>query len=144
MSAFTEAFRGAAQSFLDTWPRIQYEWHSPLILKIAASSPSGFDVKLVCESYGLYPYAGTGTAPRGTQRFGNRRSSRLRSGSSCSPCSHRSERYEFTTPMIVPTDGRSNTPSRGPWSRSKQSTSSLTGLGHRSEKIFRNEWTAAA
>jgi len=59
VSEFIEAFRTAATAVLSENPVIRAEWLSnPVSLKVHASSDSGFEVRLVCESYGLYPYAG--------------------------------------------------------------------------------------
>jgi hypothetical protein len=142
MSDFTETFRTAAQSFLDACPRIQYEWHSPLTLKIPASSPSGFDVKLVCESYGLYPYAGEwhGAPWDATIWRSDKLAVTVR---------------EFLQSVLSPAGGLRVRYSNGrpykwtlQYSFEGSTVSEETGrvffnwLGRRSEKVFRNEWAA--
>ena len=59
VSEFIEAFRSAATSVLAENPAIPVEWLSnPVSLRVFPSSETGFEVRLVCETYGLYPYAG--------------------------------------------------------------------------------------
>jgi len=59
MTEFEETFRRAVTAVLAETAAIRHEWTAaPLSLRIHPSSESGFDVKLVCESYGIYPYAG--------------------------------------------------------------------------------------
>jgi hypothetical protein len=143
VSEFTETFRRAAQSVLDTCPRIEHEWQSPLTLKIAASSASGFDVKLVCESYGLYPYAGEWHgAPWDAAIW---KSERLAAAvreflqSVLSPAGELRVRYSNGRPYKWTLR----------YSFEGSVVSEETGLiffnwfGRRSVKVFRNEWAAA-
>ncbi len=63
VSGFDTAFKNAVETVLSHAPHVRHEWVSESTVKFFASSPDGFDVSLVCESYGVYPYAGEWHGP---------------------------------------------------------------------------------
>jgi hypothetical protein len=58
---FPETFFGMASTALAAHPDLKHEWSNGAMasrtLKIPKSDAEGFDVTIVCHSYGLYPYA---------------------------------------------------------------------------------------
>jgi hypothetical protein len=57
MSQLLEAFQAGVGAVLSS-SQARHEWQGSGAVKIFASSAHGYDVRLVCESYGVYPYAG--------------------------------------------------------------------------------------
>ena len=60
---FQQAFRDGAGEVLAYLDEDQYRWPTPNSLVVPASDDTGFEVRLVCESYGLYPFAGDWYGP---------------------------------------------------------------------------------
>lgn len=62
MNEFITAFKQVATEILKNCPQDKYEWISEPdkpkeTLKICKLDDNGFDIRLECESYGLYPFA---------------------------------------------------------------------------------------
>jgi hypothetical protein len=61
-ASLPDTFFEAAQRVISSHPTLAHEWTSEpsgkRTLKFPASIPSGFDVVIQAETYGLYPYAG--------------------------------------------------------------------------------------
>ena len=59
---FVETFVNAAKKVLSEYPPESYEWNGspskpPVTLNIRPSSICGFPVKIICQTYGVYPSA---------------------------------------------------------------------------------------
>ena|SRR5688572_12189461 len=61
-ASLPDTFFEMAQQVIARHPTLQHEWTSEAsgkrTLKVSAASPTGFDVTIEAETYGLYPYAG--------------------------------------------------------------------------------------
>jgi hypothetical protein len=63
---FLELFPPLAEKALARYPQLSWNWQNETLrktLSIAQQSRSGFEVKVVCEAYGLYPVAGDWHGP---------------------------------------------------------------------------------
>jgi hypothetical protein len=61
--SLSDTFYQLARERLVKYPHIEHEWLGPdakgkRVLSIPKGDDNGFDIRLVCEMYGLYPYAG--------------------------------------------------------------------------------------
>jgi hypothetical protein len=58
LTEFEQAFRSAVNDALCDAPAVRHQWINEREVRFEASSEDGFDVSLVCETYGVYAYSG--------------------------------------------------------------------------------------